>query len=87
MLREQRHRKKADYEWTALFCVPGDPRLGLRCDYFDFFERLGWIFTDEQKSFFRWLMAEVDFIQFGRKVLPKHGVSEKSTNNAMNSHY
>ena len=78
--------KGAYYLDRAISCVPGMPeelQQGLKWDHFHFFECLGSVFWDEDKSFFRCLANEIDIVKTGLKILPKKGIRDKAAVDAI----
>jgi len=55
----------------------------MNLDEFNFLAYVGTMFAYEEKSFFRWVLAEMDIIEFGRKTLPKFGASKRATDGAI----
>jgi hypothetical protein len=58
--------EKRDYLSAVFECVP-DNHLGIRSDYFEYFECLDSLFWYENKSFFTWLADEIDIVHAGLK--------------------
>jgi hypothetical protein len=75
-----RPRGGQHYESFVRGCVGPS---GLRTDWFNFVIGLITIFSREYKLFFEWLLIESKTIKLGNKILPSHGLTGKSKDDAI----